>query len=213
MKKFWFFDLDGTLADTDCDIRESRKAAMKDLGLFCENFDEKFVAGPPIDEMLRRLFPAEYTDELAIKMRERFAFHYDSDGFPNTAEYPGIIDEIKSLKKAGAIVAIVTNKRYAGATAMAKHFSWDGVFDGIFAGDMFSGRKMRKPELLAYVMEKFGAQKSDCVLVGDTANDFEAAAANEIFSVGVKWGYGTGDELSAANVTVENACELRAAVP
>jgi phosphoglycolate phosphatase len=213
MKKFWFFDLDGTLADTDRDIRESWKAAMKDLNLFCENFDEKFVAGPPIDEMLRRLFPAEYTDELAIKMRERFAYHYDSDGFPNTFEYPGIIDEIKALKKDGATLAIVTNKRYAGATAMAKHFSWDEIFDDIFAGDMFSGKKMRKTELLAYVIEKLGAEKSDCVLVGDTSNDFEAATSNGVFSVGVEWGYGTSDELSMADITIKSASKLRVAVP
>jgi phosphoglycolate phosphatase len=96
---------------------------------------------------------------------------------------------------------------------MAKHFSWDGIFDDIFAGDMFSGKKMRKTELLAYVIEKLGAEKSDCVLVGDTSNDFEAATANGVFSVGVEWGYGTSDELSMANITIKSASKLRAAVP
>ena len=33
MKRFWFFDLDGTLADTDGDIRLAWKAALADLGL------------------------------------------------------------------------------------------------------------------------------------------------------------------------------------
>ena len=35
MKKLWFFDLDGTLADTDRDIREAWKATLADLGLEC----------------------------------------------------------------------------------------------------------------------------------------------------------------------------------
>lgn len=43
-----FFDLDGTLADTDGDIRLAWKAAMADMKLECPRFDELFVAGPTI---------------------------------------------------------------------------------------------------------------------------------------------------------------------
>ena len=60
-RRFCFFDLDGTLADTDPDIRGAWKAALADLGLECPSFDEKFVAGPPIDEMTRILFPGAFT--------------------------------------------------------------------------------------------------------------------------------------------------------
>ena len=199
MRRFVFFDLDGTLADTDPDIRRAWKAALADLGLECPSFDKKFVAGPPIDEMARTLFPDSFTPVLADSIRVRFAAHYDSDGFPETREYPGVIDEVRRLKAEGRIVAIVTNKRYAGATAMARHFGWDRVFDGVFAGDM-TPPKVRKPELLARVMRDFGARPDECALVGDTSNDFEAARANGVFSVGVSWGYGRPEELAAADV-------------
>ena len=198
MRRFVFFDLDGTLADTDPDIRGAWKAALADLGLECPSFDEKFVAGPPIDEMTRILFPGSFTQELADSIRERFAAHYDGDGFPQTREYPGVMDEVRRLKAEGRVVAIVTNKRYVGATAMARHFGWDGVFDGIFAGDM-ALPKVRKPELLARVMARYGARPGDCALVGDTANDFEAARENGVYSVGVAWGYGTPAELASAD--------------
>ena len=197
-KRFCFFDLDGTLADTDPDIRGAWKAALADLGLDCQSFDEQFVAGPPIDEMTRILFPDRFTQELADAIRVRFAAHYDSDGFPETNEYPGVMDEVRRLKTEGRVVAIVTNKRYAGATAMARHFGWDRVFDGVFAGDM-AQPKVRKPELLARVMARYGARAEDCALVGDTMSDFEAARANGVFSVGVAWGYGRPDELAAAD--------------
>lgn len=194
-----FFDLDGTLADTDPDIRRAWKAALADLGLECRSFDEKFVAGPPIDEMTRALFPDSFTPELADRIRARFAAHYDSDGFPCTREYPGVLDEVRRLKAEGRIVAIVTNKRHAGAVAMSRHFGWDRVFDGVFAGDMTTP-KVRKPELLARVMRGFGARPDECALVGDTANDFEAARANGVQSVGVAWGYGRPEELEGADV-------------
>ena len=213
MRKFWFFDLDGTLADTDRDIREAWKAALRDLGLDCPRFDEVFVAGPPIDEMTRRLFPDRFTPALADDVRRLFASHYDGDGFPNTYEYPGVLDEVRAVAAAGATAAIVTNKRHAGATAMARRFGWNGVFaGGVWSGDMFPGRKLAKTELLAEVMRRLGAAPSESVMVGDTASDFEAARANGVFSVGVEWGYGRPDELAEADVTVSAPCELRAAV-
>ena len=213
MRKFWFFDLDGTLADTDRDIREAWKAALRDLGLDCPRFDEVFVAGPPIDEMTRRLFPDRFTPALADDVRRLFASHYDGDGFPNTYEYPGVLDEVRAVAAAGATAAIVTNKRHAGATAMARRFGWNGVFaGGVWSGDMFPGRKLAKTELLAVVMQRLGAAPGESVMVGDTASDFEAARANGVFSVGVEWGYGRPDELVEADVTVSAPCELRAAV-
>ena len=213
MRKFWFFDLDGTLADTDRDIREAWKAALRDLGLDCPRFDEVFVAGPPIDEMTRRLFPDRFTPALADDVRRLFASHYDGDGFPNTYEYPGVLDEVRAVAAAGATAAIVTNKRHAGATAMARRFGWNGVFaGGVWSGDMFPGRKLAKTELLAVVMQRLGAAPGESVMVGDTASDFEAARANGVFSVGVEWGYGRPDELAEADVTVSAPGELRAAV-
>ena len=52
MKKLWFFDLDGTLADTDRDIREAWKATLVDLGLECPGFDDGFVADGEDDDFL-----------------------------------------------------------------------------------------------------------------------------------------------------------------
>ena len=204
---FAFFDLDGTLADTDPDIRGAWKAALADLGLDCPDFDVKFVAGPPIDEMTKALFPDRFTPALADAIREAFARHYDRDGFSRTREYPGVLDAVRRLKADGFTLAIVTNKRFVGATAVARHFGWDGVFDGLFAGDM-TPPKVRKPELLKRVISAYGAAPSDCVLVGDTASDFEAAAANGVRSVGVTWGYGRPEELAQADATCRTPEEL-----
>ena len=159
-KRIWFFDLDGTLADTDADIRGSWKAALADLGIDCPNFDRDFIAGPPIEEMARTLMPERYTDELAQAIREGFGRHYDGDGFPQTREYPGVMDAVRRLKARGDGVWIATNKRHAGALAMSRRFGWDKVFDGLYAGDMHKDDpigKLRKPQLLALAMREIGA--------------------------------------------------------
>lgn len=210
--KYLFFDLDGTLADTDGDIRASWKAAMADLGVDCPRFDEDFVAGPPLEDMARKLLPDVYTDELGRNIRERFGYHYDNDGFPNTFEYPGVLDAVRTLKAEGARVFIVTNKRYAGASAMAAKFGWNDVFEKLYAGDMHDGDpaigRMNKTRLIAFVMDEIGAVPGECVMIGDTVNDFAAAAANGVASIGVKWGYGGEGDLAKADYVVASSAEL-----
>lgn len=203
MKRFWFFDLDGTLADTDADIRLAWKGALDGLGLECPCFDEKFVAGPPIEEMARILLPDVFSESLARDIRAGFARRYDSGGFPLTREYPGVLDRVRRLKEDGARVFIVTNKRHAGAMALAEKFRWTDVFEGIYAGDMYKDDPavgaLAKPALLALLMERVGAGPGESSMVGDTHSDFDAARANGVESVGVAWGYGTPEELSSAD--------------
>ncbi len=212
MKKIWFFDLDGTLADTNPDIRAAWKATLADLGVDCPNFDRDFVVGPPIEEAAKVLLPDLYTDELALKIREGFGKRYDHDGFPNTFEYPGVLDAVRRIKAAGARVFIATNKRFAGASAMAAKFGWGNVFEKLYTGDMHKDDpaigKMRKPELLAFILRELGAKAEDCVMVGDTVNDFEAAARNSVESVAVAWGYGDEDELRQATRIARTPAEI-----
>ncbi len=212
MKRYWFFDLDGTLADTNPDIRAAWKATLDDLGLECPNFERDFIVGPPIEEAAKAVLKERYTDELGAAIREGFGRHYDHDGFPTTFEYPGIMDEVRRIKAAGARVFIATNKRFAGATVMAKKFGWMEVFEKLYTGDMHKDNpaigKMRKPELLAFIMRELGARPEECVMVGDTINDFEAAEKNGLESVAVAWGYGTDAERCHATRFARTAQEI-----
>lgn len=205
-----FFDLDGTLADTDADIRRAWKAALADLGVTCENFDRDFVAGPTLEEMAFKLIPG-CTHAMAAALREGFGRHYDCDGFPLTREYPGVLDAVRRLKDAGARVFIATNKRYAGAMAMARRFGWDGVFEGLYAADMHKDDaigKLTKSALLALALKETGEKAGDCAMVGDTLGDFTAAAANGMASIGVSWGYGKPEELARATRRVDEPAAL-----
>lgn len=210
--KFYFFDLDGTLADTDPDIRGAWKTTLARMGLICPDFDAKFVAGPPLEEMLKTLFPEAYTDEMGARARVEFGKAYDTCGFHQTPEYPGVLDAVRKIKARGGRVFIVTNKRLLGARALAAKYGWLDIFEGLYTGDMFVGRKMRKPELLKYVMDEVGAKADACVMIGDTVSDFEAARKNGIASVAVAWGYGKPEELAMADRVVQSPAELLEAV-
>ena len=212
--KTFFFDLDGTLADTDGDIRASWKAALADLHVECPNFDRDFVAGPPLEDMAKRMMPEVYTDEFGKALRASFGFHYDNDGFPNTFEYPGVLDMVRSLKSSGARVFIVTNKRYSGASAMAAKFGWNDIFEKLYTGDMHDDNpaigRMNKTDLIKFVLAEQNLAAADCVMVGDTINDFSAARANGVESVAVSWGYGEAKDLALADKLIERPEEILA---
>ena len=89
---------------------------------------------------------------------------------------------------------------------MAKKFGWDQVFEKLYTGDMYG---VKKPELIAIVLKEQKLSADECVMVGDTLNDFAAARANGVKSIGVAWGYGTKEELSQADETINNPREIK----
>ena len=94
---------------------------------------------------------------------------------------------------------------------MARHFGWDKIFDGLYAGDMHKDDpigKLPKGKLIALAMREIGAKREDCAIVGDTHSDFEAARENGILSIAVSWGYGKPGELALADITISHAAEL-----
>lgn len=220
--KYCFFDLDGTLADTDGDIRGAWKESLKEMGLECPTFDTDFVTGPPIEEMVKRLFPERFAESvktmphcgenLCLELRTMFGKHYDNDGFPTTREYPGIMETVAELRRRGNKVYIVTNKRYAGAMAIARKFGWPEKFDGIYAGDMYKDDpkigKLKKGDLLKVIMRQLDCHASDCVMIGDTISDFDAANENDMASIAVEWGYGTEEDRKLASFRVATPGEI-----
>ena len=57
MKHHWFFDFDGTLCDTEEDIKNAWRATIRELGLDLAPFEMLYVTGPSLDDMVRTMWP------------------------------------------------------------------------------------------------------------------------------------------------------------
>lgn len=209
MKRHWFFDLDGTLARTGEDIVAAWKGALLALGRDITGFDRHFRIGPPLEQVIYRLYD-DATPALVAELLERFRPLYDEGGFPNTAPYPGVPELLSALKAAGARIYIVTNKRDAPTRRIARKFGWDRLFDGVWSYDTLEVR-LKKPDLLARLLSDLGADPAEAVMVGDTDGDIAAGRANGMATVGVTWGYGAREELAAADRVFDSADALRVA--
>lgn len=198
VRRHWFFDLDGTLAETGKDITSAWKKSIADIGRDCPRFDEIFTIGPTIEKVTYDLFD-DASPELVAKIVERFRVNYDESGFPETVPYPGVPELLESLKASGAKIYIVTNKRDAPTGKIVAKLGWDGLFDGVWSFDSFPGIKYKKPDLLAKLVSEMGIAADDAVMVGDTRGDIETGRANGIRTIGVTWGYGEEAELADAD--------------
>ena len=202
----WFFDLDGTLAQTGEDIVVAWKAALTALGRDLTNFDKVFRIGPPLEKVVYELYD-DATPQLVEDLMARFKPLYDESGFPNTLPYPGVPELLAAIKAAGAKAYIVTNKRHNATQLIAKKFGWDRLFDGIWSYDTFA-EKYKKPDLLAKLLKDFGVDPKDAVMVGDTKGDVDSGKANGMATIGITCGYGTCEEVSAADYVFSTAGEI-----
>lgn len=206
IRKHFFFDLDGTLARTGEDIRSAWKQALAALGRDLSRFDEVFSIGPTVEKITYALYD-DASAQLVCQILEKFRPLYDEGGFPNTEPYEGVGELLSGLKKAGAKIYIVTNKRHAPTRKLAAKFGWDRIFDGIWSYDTYE-EKYAKSDLMARLLKELSVDPADAAMVGDTAGDVNTGKANAMMTIGVAYGYGTREELEGADVVCQSVREL-----
>jgi len=198
MRHHWFFDFDGTLCDTEADIKAAWRAAIRGMGRECPRFDRVYKTGPTLDQVTYMLFD-DASPEMVARIRELFGPAYDSSGFPNTHPYPWVPGWLASLRKAGCSLYVATNKRWRPLAALRDKLGWQTMFDGWYAFDMYDGMRLTKAELLVRAMQERGISPADAVMVGDTAGDVSAGKSAGMQTVGCTWGYGSVEELEGAD--------------
>ena len=198
MRQHWFFDFDGTLCDTEADIKSAWRAALRNIGRDCPHFDSVYRTGPTLDQVVYMLFD-DATPALVDAVKAQFRTCYDASGFPATHPYPWVSGWLADLKRQGCCIYVATNKRWNPTRLLMAKLGWDTLFDGYYSFDMFPGRALSKAELLTEAMQQRGIAPADAVMVGDTKGDVTAGAAAGMYTIGCTWGYGTRAELEGAN--------------
>ena len=170
-----------------------------------------FKIGPTLEKVVYEMYD-DATPQLVEDLMTRFKPLYDESGFPNTVPYPGVPELLADIKASGGKAYIVTNKRHNATQGIAKKFGWDRLLDGVWSYDTF-GTKYKKSELLSKLLKDLGIDSKAAVMVGDTKGDVDSGKANGMATIGVVWGYGTPDEVSAADHVFASAVEIAKNLP
>ncbi len=203
LPKLVMFDLDGTLIDSVPDLATATDQMLVQLGRAPAGMDKvrNWVGnGAPV--LVRRAL-ADGFDHQAITAEQEaealaiFMQVYGT-GESLTTLYPGAVETLQSLQMLGIKIALVTNKpekfipQLLADTDMAEFFEW------IVGGDTFAQKKP-DPVGLLWVIQQAGVSAQQCLFVGDSRNDVQAAHAANVACVAVTYGYNYGEPISAYN--------------
>lgn len=200
MYQYILFDLDGTLTDPGKGITNSVAYALKKFGISVTDKRElyKFI-GPPLVDSFMNYYG--FSEEDASAAVEYYREYFKPTGIFENEIYNGVPQLLETLKANGKIVILATSKPEVFAKEILKYFEIDKYFDFV-AGATLDSTRNKKKDVIAYALENCGiTEKSQCLMVGDRAQDVNGANANGIDSLGVLFGYGDIDELQTAGVT------------
>ena len=189
------FDLDGTLIDPYLGIARSIAFALDRLGRSeIDVADCKAFIGPPIQDTFRALLghDAAAVTSAVQYFRERYA----ERGIFEAQPYPDISTVLADLS-AETSLFVCTSKPRLYADRIVRAFAIDRYFSGIYGSEL-DGTRMRKSELLAWLLKREGLGEGTAALVGDRSLDITAAQENGLPGFGVLWGYGSEQELPDA---------------
>jgi len=206
-------DLDGTLTDSAPGILASIAHAMDSMGISMPPDDvTRTFLGPPLVDTFSGHFGLNDADvSLAI---DRYRERYHDVGLFENEVYPGIPELLERLVDDGMTLGVATAKPTYSATRILEHFDLASRFTFI-GGAELDGSRQHKNDVIAHTLvelEALGASTSagTVVMVGDREHDVRGALHHDVPCVGVLWGYGTREELTAAGAIalVEDPAEL-----
>ena len=216
MKKLVIFDLDGTLLNTIGDLADAVDYVMRSRNLpEHTNAEYRQMVGGGIKRLVERALPQElanneaYVEECGTQFRRYYVDNIDRHTIP----YEGIPELLRKLQSEGVLLAVASNKFQHGTERLVAKFFGDIEFIAI-EGNREGAPLKPDPAIIHNILCKAGVELSDAVMVGDSGIDIRTAAAANIDSIGVSWGFRFAEELydAGAKVVVTTSEELEQAI-
>ncbi|WP_068082453.1 HAD hydrolase-like protein [Polycladidibacter stylochi] len=188
------FDLDGTLTNPYIGITRSIQHALDKMGALQRDAEDlRFCIGPPLEESMAVLLETDdkkTIDKAVGFYRER----YNEIGLFENEIYSGIAQLLAALKARDIKLFVCTSKPHIPARRIVEHFKISQYFYAVY-GSEFDGTRSYKGDLIKYLLEQENLKANNCLMIGDRKHDLIAAAANNMRSIGVSWGFGSKQEL------------------
>ena len=192
-----FFDLDGTLSDPSEGITRSVQHALQCLGRpYPSKSELQHYIGPALRWTFPRLLDTDdgnFVETAIGYYRER----YETVGLFENEVYPGVPELLQRLQEDGYRLYVVTSKPTVYADRIIRHFGLDRFFIDVY-GPELDGRFDEKRELVEFLLRERSLDPRRTIMIGDRARDIESGRANGTRTIGVTYGFGSVEEITAA---------------
>jgi phosphoglycolate phosphatase len=167
------FDLDGTLIDSAPDIHGAANAALAEHGLPQLTMAQTrgFIGHGAAVFFTRVRSTFGIDDTMQEPLMDTFLKRYET-AVHLTHCYPGAVACLETLKDAGLVLGLCTNKPIRPTHAVLDHLDLTRFFDVVLGGDSLSVRKP-DPAPLFHCIDALGGKST--LYVGDSEVDAETA--------------------------------------
>ncbi len=187
-------DLDGTLVDSRPGIRRGFEEAFKVLGMpppAPERIDP--LIGLPLRECFERLGCGDQSTAGA----EAFQDFFWKRGHAEGELFEGVLGMLAGLRQAGIPLAIATAKPSDAGAMVARGLGIAEYFQGIFGCDPKDLNPNKAP-IVERALRELGWPAPQTFLLGDRAQDRDAALSQQIGFIAAVWGFGQANEWKGA---------------
>ncbi|SEF54415.1 phosphoglycolate phosphatase [Eubacterium ruminantium] len=197
-----FFDLDGTIIQSEFGIIRSARIALSEMGISTDDETDKEMLkfiGPPLYNSFHDFYGM--SDEDSLRAVKYYRDYYEREGLFDSPLYEGILQMVERLTAAGKKLYIVTSKPGVTASRIIDYHKLTDSFAAVIGPDK-SEKSPKKKELIERAIRENNIMDKESVLmVGDRMYDIEGANEAGIDSIGVLYGYGSREELEEAGAT------------
>jgi len=190
------FDLDGTLVHSAPAITASVNVALQAMGR--PSTDETAVArllGIPLGDKIHELL-GDIDGEQTAGFIRVYRDHYRRTCAAATPFLPGVERALRLLSSESISMGIVSTKAREFIEPILEHLQCIDLFD-VVIGSEDVGHLKPHPEPIRKALQSMELGPADCVYVGDTPTDIEAAHNADLKCISVYSGAYSRDELDA----------------
>ena len=188
-----FFDLDGTLVDSAKDIAMAINLVSAELKLKSVSLQktESWI-GSGVKHLLDCYFQNQKLNPedslLKKKVENLFTQAYRTCLGEHSKLYPNVQKVLVQLLSDNKKIACITNKPFEFTDFLMQQHCIRQFFHVVSSGDY---AKLKKPDpwSLNYCIEQFKLEPQDCLMVGDSMADVQAAKAAGCDIASVSYGY------------------------
>lgn len=194
--KYVLFDMDGTVLDTLTDLTNAVNHSLRHFNLPERSMKEiRAFLGDGARQLIERSVPALCPAELFEQVLAFYNTWYGEHCLIETAPYPGTLELMEKLRAQGCRLAIVSNKPHSAVADLAESF-FAGLLEAAI-GERPALRRKPEPDLVLLAMDGMGAEKEQCLYVGDSEPDILTARNVGIDCASVTWGFRDREQLIA----------------
>jgi phosphoglycolate phosphatase len=179
------FDWDGTVVDSAAHIVDSIQAAARDVGLAPPAEERaRHIIGLGLADAMTYLFPELQSGDYP-RLAERYRFHYLA-GDHKLSLFEGAYEGIRGFHADGFSLAVATGKSRNGLDRALQVSRLGPFFHASRCAD--EGCSKPDPDMLLYLMQRFGTQPQRTLMIGDTTHDLEMARSARVPAVAATYG-------------------------